>query len=174
MSALLIIIILIAIIVVAFIATSRMATRASVDPESLYNRLGGVYNIAKVVDHFSDALIDKRVGESSNPELADWNREKSDMRLPGLKWMRTLWVCDITGGPYKFRASTKALEMPADHMNLERAHCPFKISSAEFDGVAAQLKESLEVHGVPEKEVDEVLAAFAAHKHEINACPRPE
>ena len=67
---------------------------------SLYERLGGVFAIAAVVDHFSDALVKNPiVGQGSkNPELREWHTNKLD-RLPGLKFMRTLWVCNVAGGP---------------------------------------------------------------------------
>ena len=42
---------------------------------SLYERLGGVFAIAAVVDHFSDAVIaNPKVGRgSANPQLDDWS-----------------------------------------------------------------------------------------------------
>jgi len=90
---------------------------------------------------------------------------KSLGRLPGLKFMRTLWVCNISGGPYKFTA-TKPGAMP---LGLEEAHWDLRISPAEFDEVAAELGRTLEVVKVPKHERDEVLSAFAAHKDEVTA-----
>src|SRR5262245_66365641 len=68
---------------------------------SLYDRLGGVFAIAAVIDHFSDAVVENpRVGQGSeNPQLREWSTEHLD-RLPGLKFMRTLWVCNVAGGPF--------------------------------------------------------------------------
>ena len=43
-----------------------------------------------------------------------------------------------------------------------------KISPAEFDEVAAELGRTLDFFKVPEREKGEVLAAFAAHKGEVN------
>src|SRR6188768_110272 len=79
------------------------ATISAQAEKSLYDRLGGVFAIAQVVDHFSDALIKNPVvGQNSkNPALRDWHRNSLN-RLPGLKFMRTLWVCEISGGPFKF------------------------------------------------------------------------
>lgn len=136
------------------------------ESKSLYDRLGGVFAIAAVIDRFSDALIvNPKVGQKSpNPQLRDWSNNKLD-RLPGLKWMRTLWVCDITGGPYKFIATRPG----ATHLGLENAHCPLKISSEEFDIVAEELAKALDYFRVPEKEKKEVLTAFAAHKKEVTA-----
>src|SRR5437764_12962523 len=67
---------------------------------SLYERLGGVFSIAAVVDHFSDAVVRNPItGQGSkDPKLDEWSTSHLD-RLPGLKFQRTLWVCDIAGGP---------------------------------------------------------------------------
>ena len=133
---------------------------------SLSERLGGVFAIAAVVDHFSDALVQNPiVGQTSlNPALRDWHT-KSLGRLPGLKFMRTLWVCDISGGPFKFSA-TRPGSTP---LGLEEAHRALKISPEEFDEVAAVLSDSLDFAEVPATEKEEVLAAFAAHKAEVTA-----
>jgi hemoglobin len=78
--------------------------------------------------------------------------------------MRTLWVCDIAGGPQQY-AATKPGSTP---LGLEEAHRELKISPAEFDEVAAELARTLDFFKVPEREKGEVLAAFAAHKGEVN------
>jgi hemoglobin len=132
--------------------------------ESLYTRLGGAFAIAAVIDHFSDALIRNPVvgQESKNPALAAWHTESLG-RLPGLKFMRTLWVCDVAGGPFDYSATVPG----ADPLGLEEAHRQLRISSEEFDEVAAELARTLDTVGVPEREKGEVLAAFAAHKGEV-------
>jgi len=133
--------------------------------KTLYDRLGGVFAISAVVNHFSDALIENpMVGKNSpNPALRKWSTEKIDSRLPGLKFMRTLWVCDITGGPFKFKATRPG----KTKLGLEKAHKGLNISSKEFDEVAAELGRTLDFYKVPMQEKKEVLAAFAAHKHEV-------
>ena len=136
---------------------------------SLYDRLGGIFAIAAVVDHFSDAIIENAmVGKlSKNPQLREWSVEQP-LRLPGLKFMRTLWVADISGGPFEY-SPTK----PGDTLlGLEEAHRDLKISPEEFDAVAAVLSRSLDHFSVPKREKDEVLAAFAAHKDEVTAGSR--
>lgn len=131
---------------------------------SLYERLGGAFAIAAVVDHFSDAIVrNSIVGQASeNPALREWHTSNLG-RLPGLKFMRTLWVCNVAGGPQQY-AATKEGSTP---LGLEEAHRELKISPAEFDEVAAELGRSLDHFEVPEQEKDEVLAAFAAHKGEV-------
>ena len=131
---------------------------------SLYERLGGAFAIAAVVDHFSDALISNPiVGQSSeNPALREWHTNNL-ARLPGLKFMRTLWVCDISGGPQDY-AGTQPGSTP---LGLEEAHRDLKISPDEFDEVAAELARTLDHFEVPAQEKEEVLGAFAAHKGEV-------
>jgi len=135
-----------------------------VSEQSLYERLGGVFAIAAVIDHFSDAVIrNRKVGAGSpNPALNEWSTDELD-RLPGLKFMRTLWVCDISGGPFNFAATKPG----STHLGLEEAHRALRISPNEFDEVAAELGRSLDHFGVPAQEKGEVLAAFAAHKGEV-------
>ena len=131
---------------------------------SLYDRLGGVFAIAAVVDHFSDAIVrNPKVGQrSDNPALREWHTEELG-RLPGLKFMRTLWVCTVAGGPFQFSATHPGRET----LSLEEAHRRFEISPDQFDEVAAELGRSLDAFKVPAKEKGEVLAAFAAHKNEV-------
>ncbi|MGH8950342.1 MAG: group I truncated hemoglobin [Acidimicrobiia bacterium] len=131
---------------------------------SLYDRLGGVFAIAAVVDRFSDALIaNPIVGQaSSNPALRDWHTNNLG-RLPGLKFMRTLWVCNVSGGPFEYTATRPG----STTLGLEEAHRELKISPAEFDEVAAELARTLDAFEIPAQEKDEVLAAFAAHKDEV-------
>jgi hemoglobin len=131
---------------------------------SLYERLGGVFAIAAVVDHFSDAVVQNPiVGQrSENPALREWHTNNLG-RLPGLKFMRTLWVCDVAGGPQKFDATRPG----STKLGLEEAHRNLRISPDEFDEVAAELGRTVDSVGVPEREKGEVLAAFAAHKAEV-------
>jgi hemoglobin len=131
---------------------------------SLYERLGGAFPIAAVVDHFSDAIVHNPiVGQNSdNPALREWHTNNLG-RLPGLKFMRTLWVCNVAGGPQHY-APTKPGSTP---LGLEEAHRELKISPAEFDEVAAELARTLDSFNVPKPEKEEVLAAFAAHKTEV-------
>src|SRR4051794_11564319 len=136
---------------------------------SLYERLGGVFAVAAVIDHLSDAVVkNPMVGQGSkNPALNEWHTDEL-ARLPGLKFMRTLWVCNVSGGPFTF-AATKPGSTP---LGLEEAHRDLRITPAEFDEVAAELGRTLDFAKVPKREKDEVLAAFAAHKDEVTAGSR--
>ena len=142
------------------------ADSAGAQEKSLYERLGGVFAIAAVVDHFSDAVVKNPIvgQELKNPQLREWHTKNLE-RLPGLKFMRTLWVCDVSGGPFQFTATKPG----KTELGLEEAHRNLRISPEEFDEVAAELGRTLDHFKVPEKEKGEVLAAFAAHKEEVTA-----
>ena len=114
--------------------------------QSLYDRLGGVNAISMVVDRFSDEIV-KNPKLNVNPALKHWNEEG---KLPGLKFMRTLWLCEVAGGPFKYEA-----------------HEDLHITSEEFDEVGAEIADSLDHFGVPEPEKQEVLAAIVARKTEV-------
>ena len=131
---------------------------------SLYERLGGIFAIAAVVDHFSDAIIENAmVGKlSKNEQLRQWSVEQPD-RLPGLKFMRTLWVASVAGGPFEYTATKPGRTIGG----LEEAHRDLKISPEEFEEVAAELARTLDVFKVPAEERAQVLGAFAAHKDEV-------
>ena len=47
--------------------------------KSLYERLGGIFAIALVVDHFSDAVVKNPIvgQKSKNPQLREWHTKKS-------------------------------------------------------------------------------------------------
>ena len=79
--------------------------------------------------------------------------------------MRTLWVCDVSGGPFQFSATKPG----ATPLGLEGAHRDLLISPAEFDEVAAELGRTLDFFKIPKGEKTDVLAAFAAHKDEVTA-----
>ena len=65
---------------------------------TLYERLGGVDAIALVVDRFSDQIV-TNPKLNVNPALKEYN-EKGN--LPSLKFLRTLWICAATGGPFYY------------------------------------------------------------------------
>jgi len=126
--------------------------------QSLYERLGGVYAIAAVVDRFSDQLLKNPRIINANPQLKEWHTEKYKVRLPGLKFNRTLWVCAVSGGPYQYTAK-----------NLHDAHFDLHISPEVFNEVSAELDRALDYFKVPRREKEEVLAAFNAQKPDVTA-----
>lgn len=125
---------------------------------TLYDRLGGVYAIAAVVNRFSDQLLKNPKIVNANPELKKWHTQEYKMRLPGLKFLRTLWVCSVAGGNFQYTGKP-----------LHDAHFDLHISSEVFDEVAKELSETLDYFKLPEREKKEVLGAFAAQKPDVIA-----
>ncbi len=125
---------------------------------TLYERLGGIYAIAAVVDHFSDQVLKNPKILESSDELKEWHTVTYPGRLPGLKFLRTLWVAALTGGPYQYTAR-----------ELRDAHFDLKIPPEVFDEVDAELGRTLDHFSVPTREKGEVLAAFRGWKDEVTA-----
>jgi hemoglobin len=120
--------------------------------QSLYDRLGGVNAIAMVVDRFSDQIV-KNPKLNVNPALKEWN---ASGQLPGLKFMRTLWLCQAAGGPFDYTGK-----------ELGEAHKDLHLTSEEFDEVGAEIASALDHFDVPEREKQEVLAAIVAQKADV-------
>jgi len=129
--------------------------------QSLYERLGGDFPIAAVVDYFSDQLLKNPKIVNANPQLKEWHTEEYKVRLPGLKFLRTLWVCAVAGGPFQYTGES-----------LREAHFDLHIPPEVFDEVAAELGHALDHFKVPKREKEEVLAAFAAQKPDVIAGSR--
>ena len=129
---------------------------------TLYERLGGIFAIAAVVDNFSDRLLKNPTIVQANPELHQWHTVTYPGRLPGLKWLRTLWLASLAGGPFQYTGR-----------ELRDAHFDLKIPPEVFDEVAAELAHTLDDFNVPEREKGEVLAGFAGEKGEVTAGSQP-
>jgi len=129
---------------------------------TLYERLGGIFAIAAVVDSFSDRLLKNPKIVDANPELHEWHTVTYHTRMPGLKWGRTWWLAMKAGGPFQYTGR-----------EMRDAHWDLKISPEVFDEVAAELARTLDDFKVPEREKGEVLAAFAAEKGEVSAGSQP-
>lgn len=129
---------------------------------TLYERLGGVYSIAAVVDHFSDQLLENPKIINANPALKEWHTKKYKTRLPGLKFLRTLWVCSVAGGPFQYTGKP-----------LRDAHFDLHIPPGVFDEVSAELGRALDHFKVPKREKEEALTAFNAQKPDVIAGAAP-
>ena len=77
------------------------AGQAKTTPEkSLYERLGGVFAIAAVVDHFSDAVVKNPIVGQKVQEPAAAGMAYQEFRKAARPQVHaTLWVCDVSGGP---------------------------------------------------------------------------
>ncbi len=122
---------------------------------SLYERLGGYFAIAAVVDRFSDEII-KNPKLNENPALKAWNETEAATRLPGLKFGRTLWIAAAAGGPFEYTG-----------LPLAEAHQEFNLTAEEFEEVGAEIVRALEHFQVPEREIQELVAAYMQSMPEV-------
>ena len=79
--------------------------------KSLYERLGGVYAIATVVDDVIERLLVNDVLKA-NPAI---DEAKKGVPKAGLKYRVTALVCQLTGGPQKYTGRT----MKESHAHLK-------------------------------------------------------
>ena len=123
---------------------------------SLYDRLGGVYNIAVVVDDFIDRIMaDERL--NANPRVDEAHHRVTP---PGFKYLVTEMVCWAAGGPQVYSGRS----MGDSHRHLE-------ITEEEWKAFMDDLAQSLSKFGVPEAERQELNAIVEGTKEEIVIAP---
>ena len=125
---------------------------ASDNPLSLYERLGGVYSIATVVDDLIDRImVDPRL--NANPRL-----NEAHHRVPpaGFKYLVTEMVCWATGGPQSYTGRS----MRDVHQNL-------KITAAEWDAFLDDFQQTLDKFNVPQAEQAELKEIVAGTRADI-------
>jgi hemoglobin len=116
---------------------------ADQDSPSLYQRLGGVYSIATVMDDLVDRImIDPRL--NSNPRV-----DEAHHRVPpaGFKYLLTEMVCGATGGPQKYTGRS-----------MRDSHKDLKITAAEWEAFLDDLQQTLDKFAVPQAEQAEIKA----------------
>ena len=121
-------------------------------PTSLYERLGGVYAIAVVVDDFLDRIMDDpRL--NANPLVDEAHHRVS---RAGFKYLVTEQVCWAAGGPQKYSGR-----------NMRDSHIHLKITEEEWRAFLDDLLQTLDKFQVPAVEQGELLAIVASTKQDI-------
>jgi hemoglobin len=121
-------------------------------PKSLYNRLGGAYPIATVVDDFIERLyVDDIL--NANPAIKE---ARDRVPKPGLKFRVTSLVCQVTGGLEKYAGRP-----------MKEAHKDLNINEREWQAMLADFKKSLDAFKVPETEQKELFAIVESTKPDI-------
>jgi len=113
------------------------------ESQSLYDRLGGIYSIAVVVDDFIDRImVDDRL--NSNPAV---NEAHHKVAPAGFKYLVTEMVGWATGGPQTYTGRS----MADSHQHLN-------ITDTEWQAFMDDLKQTLDKFGVPAAEQSELRA----------------
>ena len=129
------------------------------DTPSLYERLGGVYNIATVIDDFIDRImVDERL--NANPRVDEAHHRVSP---PGFKYLVTEMLCWAAGGPQRYSGRS----MGDSHRHL-------MISEEEWEAFMDDLQQTLDKFEVPQPEQDEVKAIVEGTKEAIVVEPLQE
>jgi hemoglobin len=122
------------------------------DARSLYERLGGVYAIAVVVDDFIDRIMsDARL--NANPRVDEAHHRVSPQ---GFKYYVTEMLCWASGGPQIYSGRSMA-----------DSHHDLRITGSEWDAFMDDLDQSLARFDVPDRERGEVVAIVESTKADI-------
>jgi len=126
---------------------------------SLYDRLGGVYNIAVVVDDLIDRVMaDPRL--NANPRVDEAHHRVS---AQGFKFLATEMVCWASGGPQHYSGRS-----------MGDAHRHLMITSDEFGAFMDDLQQTLDRFAVPQPEQEELKAIVESTRESIVVAPLEE
>ncbi len=130
-------------------------TEAAAKP-TLFERLGGVYSIAVVVDDFIDRVMtDARL--NANPAV-----DEAHHKVPpaGFKYLVTEMVCWATGGPQKYTGRSMA-----------DSHKHLNITPGEWDAFMDDFDQTMKKFEVPAPEVAELRAIVESTYADIVVIP---
>src|SRR5918996_4240491 len=126
---------------------------------SLYDRLGGVYNIATVVDGLIDrVMIDPRL--NANPRVDEAHHRVS---AAGFKFLATEMLCWATGGPQQYSGRS-----------MGDAHRHLMITDGEWQAFMDDFQQTLDKFAVPQPEQDELKAIVESTREAIVVAPLQE
>ena len=120
--------------------------------ESLFDRLGGVYAIAAVVDDFIDRVMnDPKL--NANPKVDEAHHR---VHPAGFKYLVTEMVCWAAGGPQQYTGKTMA-----------ESHEELGITAGEWDAFMDDLQATFNKFDVPQAERDELVVIVESTKSDI-------
>jgi hemoglobin len=129
-----------------------MTDKQQTSSVSLYDRLGGVYSIAVVVDDFIDRVMnDSRL--NANPKV-----DEAHHRVPpaGFKYLVTEMVCWAAGGPQCYTGRS-----------MRESHEHLAITAGEWEAFLDDLRQTFDRFAVPAAERAELLAIVESTKGDI-------
>ena len=120
--------------------------------ESLYERLGGTYPIAVVIDDFMNRIVNNGT-LNANPAI---DAARTTVPLPGLKFQVIAFTVQAAGGPkiYAGRA-------------MKESHAHLNISAREWDAMLGDLRASLYRYNVAAREQKDVIDLVNSIKGDI-------
>jgi hemoglobin len=126
---------------------------------TLYDRLGGVYNIAMVVDDLMDRImVDPRL--NANPRVDEAHHR---ITPAGFKFLATELVCQATGGPQQYSGRP-----------MGDAHRHLMITPQEWQAFLDDFQQTLDKFNVPQPEQAELFAIVESTREAIVLSPLQE
>ena len=124
---------------------------------SLYERLGGVYSIAAVVDDFIDRVMHNPT-LNANPKVDEAHHRVS---RAGFKYLVTEMVCWATGGPQKYSGKS-----------MYDSHAHLDITEGEWQAFLDDFQQTMDRFQVPQAERAELRAIVESTKQDIVLAKR--
>jgi hemoglobin len=121
-------------------------------PKALYDRLGGVYSIATVVDDFIERLLVNHT-LNANPAI---NQARAHVPKAGLKFQVTALVCEATGGPCKYTGRA-----------MKESHQQLNITEEQWQAMVVDFQGTLDKYKVPAREQEELIIIVGSTKKDI-------
>jgi hemoglobin len=150
-----------ALLALSIFAAGAMPVAAQQQPaaNSLYDRLGGIYPIAALVDDFIDRVF-VNATINANPNIYKARKEE---RKAGLKTQVSTLVCSVTGGPCKYLG-----------LDMKAAHKDFHITEKEWQALMIDFRASLAKFKVPPAEQKELIAIVESTKADMVTGSAPK
>lgn len=136
----------------AMLALSLSAGPGGAEEKSLYERIGGYKAVAAASDHLVDKLY-VNTTLNKNPAIKavhDLNERAA------FKLILSTWVIENTGGPKVY------IGRPMD-----KAHAHLSITNKEFDIIMLECQQTFYQLGVPQKELDELMAGLQSNRDKV-------
>ncbi len=127
--------------------------------ESLYNRLGGTYNIASTVDYLVEMIYINK-GLNANPSLKAVHDNPSSKA--GFKAMLTNWVVQETGGPKLYQPDEFGRGK-----SMKNSHPHLNISNREFDIIKTLALATFYQFNVGNHEIDQLMDDLETYRKVI-------
>ena len=119
---------------------------------SLYDRLGGIYSIATVVEDFIDRImVDDRL--NANPRVDEAHHR---VLPPGFKYLVTEMLAEAAGGPQRYTGRS-----------MKESHREMLITPEEWRAFMDDLNRTLDKFDVPQQERSEVVAIVESTRDDI-------
>jgi hemoglobin len=137
-------------------AVTATAVREGAETPTLYERLGGIFGIAAIMDVLTDRLFEN-AWANRNPYVAKMHERNG---RPGFKFMVTAWSAEVTGGPRCYPGR-----------DMHDAHKDMVATEHDFDVVALEIAATLSFCGVGVQEQKEYLAIIESYRREVLDAP---